>query len=59
MEETGWRQFLKTGSVKDYLSYKGCIDETDSSQMTAGYKGDTSGESDNSDRYGADIDTYR
>jgi hypothetical protein len=24
MEETGWRKFLETGSVWDYLSYKNC-----------------------------------
>ena len=59
MEDDSWRQFFKTGSIRDYLSYKSCVDEKEHFREAADYEGETSGKSNDSDRNGAGSDTGR
>ena len=50
MEEKYWKQFLETGKIDDYLTYKGmeiCH------QVMERYEGRRNHESDYSDRHGA------
>lgn len=38
MEESRWQQFCTTGSIRDYLSYRACLDkETERSVIRHGY----------------------
>lgn len=49
MEEQFWNRFTETGKIEDYLTYRGIAI---CKQAMRRHEGDTSGESDYSDRNG-------
>ena len=59
MEDEQWRQFFRTGSIRDYLSCKTCVNGKRKSPVNTDGEGDSSDESDYSDGHGADISTDR
>lgn len=59
MKDKNWEQFQKTGSVSDYLIYRGISEENETAKKKAELGANENGNNHSTDGYGSVSITYR